>query len=277
MVQILMSETDDNNIIINFESNTIIPGSYVNAEYNIPEDYKLLQLEQIANDVSRVEFKDQNINPEKYKTNTNIISSYNDVIKHFTPSKDKYFITGITDSKAEIITKYFKKNDFVNSEQQLKPTNIPNVIKIVGDENNKPIIEVINFESNTIIRTNVKLNVPGLDINAMILSENSAGLVEYVLYLDTENPIKYIDLGNGLSRFMYMRSHSETESSVNMVLYDGIIEEPKIISEVFIDRGLNSAFERIKKLKNIKDINELGKVGLGYYKINTKGYNFKTT
>jgi hypothetical protein len=58
--------------------------------------------------------------------------------------------------------------------------------------------------------------------------------------------------------------------------YDGIIEEPKIISEVFIDRGLNSAFERTKKLKNVRDINELSKVGLGYYKINTKGYNFKT-
>jgi hypothetical protein len=62
-----------------------------------------------------------------------------------------------------------------------------------------------------------------------------------------------------------------------MVIYDSLIEEPKIISEVFIDRGLNSAFERVKKLKNIKNINELTKTGLGYYKINTKGYNFKTT
>ena len=101
--------------------------------------------------------------------------------------------------------------------------------------------------------------------------------MEYILYLDTENPIKYVDLGNGLSRFMFMRSHNETEPTANMVIYDSIIEEPKIISEVFIDRGLNSAFERVKKLKNIKNINELTKTGLGYYKINTKGYNFKTT
>ena len=40
-------------------------------------------------------------------------------------------------------------------------------------------------------------------------------------------------------------------------------------------QGLNSAFERMKKLKNITSINELNKLGLGYYKINTKGYDFK--
>jgi hypothetical protein len=72
-----------------------------------------------------------------------------------------------------------------------------------------------------------------------------------------------------------MRSHNQIESEANLVVYDGIIDEPKIVSEVFIDRGLNSAFERMKKLKNITSINELNKLGLGYYKINTKGYNFK--
>jgi hypothetical protein len=233
-------------------------------------------LEQISNDIVKAEFVGQNINPKKYITNKKIISSYNDVIEHFKPSPEKYFITGITDSKSLLITKYFNKNDFFNSDEMLKDVKNVDLVKFVGDENNGIIIEPNDFESNTIIRTNVKLDVPGLDLYAMILSENQSGLVEYVLYTETENPIKYIDLGGGLSRFMYMRSHDETQSSVNMVLYDGIIEEPKIISEVFIDRGLNSAFERIKKLKNIKNMNELNKVGLGYYKINTKGYNFKT-
>jgi hypothetical protein len=276
MIQVLISDVDDSNIVINLESNTILPGSYVNAEYNVPEDYKLRQLEQISNDIVKAEFVEQNINPKKYITNKKIISSYNDVIEHFKPSPEKYFITGITDSKSLLITKYFNKNDFFNSDEMLKDVENVDLVKFVGDENNGIIIEPNDFESNTIIRTNVKLDVPGLDLYAMILSENQSGLVEYVLYTETENPIKYIDLDGGLSRFMYMRSHDETQSSVNMVLYDGIIEEPKIISEVFIDRGLNSAFERIKKLKNIKDMNELNKVGLGYYKINTKGYNFKT-
>lgn len=274
MIQVLMSETD-NNIIVNLESNTILPGSYVNAEYNVPEDYKLLQLERISNEIIKAEVKSQNINPGGYKTNTKIISTYEDVIEHFTPSTEKYFITGITESKSQLITKYFKKSDFINTEESLKEIKRVNFRKIVGNESNEITVEPVDIESNNILRTRVKLDLPGLDLYAMILSETRAGLIEYVLYTETENPIKYIDLGNGLSRFMYMRSHDETETTVNMVLYDGIVEEPKIISEVFIDRGLNSAFERMKKLKNVKDINELGKVGLGYYKINTKGYNFK--
>jgi hypothetical protein len=72
-----------------------------------------------------------------------------------------------------------------------------------------------------------------------------------------------------------MRSNIEQPESANIILYEGFIEEPKIISEVFIDRGLNSGFEKIKKLKNVTTLNELNKMGLGYYKINKKGYNFK--
>lgn len=276
MKQVLLSTETDNNIIFNLESNTVLSGSLINAEYNVSEDYKLLQLEQISDNIIREEYLDQNINPAQYKTNTKIISTYEDVIEHFKPANDKYFITGVTQSKSELITKYFKKSDFVNSEEQLKPLKRLNLQKFNGNENNEKTLIENNVENNMLIRNKIKLDIPGLDVYCMIISENNDGLIEYVLYLDTKNPIKYIDLGNGLSNFMYMRSHDETQITANMVLYDGIIEEPKIISEVFIDRGINSAFERVKKLKNVQNLNELNKVGLGYYKINTKGYNFKT-
>jgi hypothetical protein len=276
MKQVLITE-NNNSIVISLESNTKLPGSYINADYNIPEDYKLQQLEAIANKISNNDVEPSDKVIQKYITNTKIISTYDDVINHFKPNPNKYFITGVTDSKASLITKYFKKSDFLKTAESLKPLKKLNFKKLTGDDSAN-LVEVENdVNLNHLIRTNVKLTIPGLDINAMILSENSTGLLEYILYLDTENPIKYVDLGNGLSRFMFMRSHNETEPTANMVIYDSIIEEPKIISEVFIDRGLNSAFERVKKLKNIKNINELTKTGLGYYKINTKGYNFKTT
>jgi len=276
MKQVLISGETDNSIIVNLESNTILPGSYISADYNVPDDYKLLQLEQIANKVTSLEsnlIKNTNTN---YLTNTKIVLTYEDVIEHFTPSSTKYFVTGVTDSKADLISKYFKKSDFLKTTETLKPTQKLEYKKIVGGENNEIVVQEESLAKNNIIRTRVKLDVPGLDIFAMILSETEVGILEYVLYLETENPIKYIDLGDGLCTFMYMRTHNDTEITANMVLYDGIIEEPKVISEVFIERGLNSAFERMKKLKNIKDINELTKTGLGYYKINTKGYNFKT-
>jgi hypothetical protein len=274
MKQVLISEIFDNNIVINLESNTVVPGSYINAEYNVPDDYKLQQLEQIANKVDPF-ITTKNVTP--YVTNTKIISTYDDVTNHFTPSPNKYFVTGFTESKSNLITKYFKKINFIKSAESLKPLKKLNFKKIVGDDGNAPIEVEETFDGNHNIRNRVKLNIPGLDIVAMILTENNSGLIEYVLYLDTENPIKYIDLGNGFARFIYMRSHYEETQTANMVIYDGIVEEPKIISEVFIDRGLNGAFERVKKLKNVKDMNELTKTGLGYYKINTKGYNFKTT
>jgi hypothetical protein len=272
-MQILIQENTDSKILIHLESNTILQGTYISAEYNISEDYKLNQLERIANMVDVID------NPKseqsEYITNTKIISTYKDVIEHFKPSNDKYFVTGITDSKVGLIDKYFRKEIFFNSDEQLKPFIKNNTKKIVGDENNKPIEIEEDYSTNTIIRTNVKLEIPGLNSSAMILSENQSTITEYVLYLDTENPIKYIDLGNGFATFTYMRSHISENEVGNIVLYEGFLEEPKIISEVFIDRGLNTAFEKIKKLKNIRNINELIKNGLGYYKINTNGYNFK--
>lgn len=267
MRQILLKDTDIK-LTINLEANVVIEGSYTRADYNTPEDYRISQLENIVNKLLP---NDININPNKFITNNKIISSYEDVIEHFKKSDDKYFVTGITDSKQTIITKYFNKNNFIKTDKVRK-----NII-LIGDDNNKPIELEPDLTDNHILRTKFKLDIPGLDIYGMILSENQNGLIEYVLYLETKNPIKYIDLGNGLSRFIYMRSHDdEQDVSPNIILYNSLIDEPKIISEVFIDRGLNSAFERIKKLKNTKNINELAKMGLGYYKINTKGFNFNT-
>jgi hypothetical protein len=192
------------------------------------------------------------------------------VIEHFKESPNKYFVTGVTDSKFNLISKFFNKRDLLNNN----PDRIK-LTKYIGNNNNETQIVEESLDNNNTIRTNIPLPIPGLDTTAMILNEIKTGYYEYVLYLNTENPVKYIDLPEGFTIFTYMRSHIETESTGNIVAYDGIIDEPKIISEVFIDRGINSAFEKIKKLKNVKSLDELNKLGLNYYKINTNGYNFR--
>ena len=108
----------------------------------------------------------------------------------------------------------------------------------------------------------------------MILLESDTRK-EYVLYLDTPNPIFYVDNSDGTTIFKFMRNNVDDKITPGLNYYSDIIDEPKILSEVFIDRGVNNAFEPIRKLKNINDLNELVKAGFGYYKINTKGYNFK--
>ena len=108
----------------------------------------------------------------------------------------------------------------------------------------------------------------------MILLESDAR-IEYVLYLDTPNPILYVDNANGNTIFKYMRNNLDEVVRPGLNYYSDMVDEPKVLSEVFIDRGTNNAFEPMRKLKNVKDLNELVKTGFGYYKINTRGYNFK--
>ncbi len=365
MTQILLKDVEQN-IIVHLESNTVLPGTYVNAEYQQPEDYKIKQLDKIADMVnttianaSRFELSSvQEVIAEPMpltKDNTKIllnisdtgitysfntdkptrpnISTYDAVMDHFTPTDKKVFITGITNSKFDAIDKYFPKTNVIKTVEKLKSemvfdktnyavtpnnetkfnailetnkdgnqiinlseikeptpskpnrTNVsvstPNkttISRLVGDPNNdnQPIPLEEDLADNKLVRLYVKFNIPGLNIMAMILKdEPTIKLSEYVLYLDTPNPIKYVDLGDGTSIFTYLRVDDLPNTTANMVLFDGYSEEPKILSEVFIDRGVNSPFERVKKLKNTKNLNELTKNGLGFYKINTKGYNFK--
>ena len=367
MTQILLNDVEQN-IIVHLESNTVLPGTYVNAEYQQPEDYKIKQLEKIADMVnttianaSRAELSLSMVQEVKAKSmplskdmtkavltvsNTGItydfnvdkagvpvVSTYDAVMDHFTPTDDKVFVTGITSSKFDVIDKYFPKTNVVKTVEKIRPKmifaqtnyatrlnlesrfnvmlerdkegnqrinlseikepaqNKPNktnislsaaketkISRFVGDSanDNKPVALQENLVDNKLVRLYVKFNIPGLNIMAMILKdEPTTKLSEYVLYLDTPNPIKYVDLGDGTTIFTYLRVDDLPDTTANMVLFDGYSEEPKILSEVFIDRGVNSPFERVKKLKNTKNLNELTKNGLGFYKINTKGYNFK--
>ena len=107
----------------------------------------------------------------------------------------------------------------------------------------------------------------------MILKNNR--ISEYILYVGTDYPIKYIDFPDGTTIFKYKRSPDGISNESNYLLYNNLVDEPKILSEVFIDRGVNNVFDPIKKLKNINNLNELIKSGLGFYKINTTGVNFK--
>lgn len=258
--QITINNDNDYQLLINLEAKTVIPGTYISADFNTPDDYRFIMLDNLVD-------KNVNIINKKYITNNKIISNYDEVIDHFKDSENKYFITGITESKIDLILKYFNKENFKLNTKQ--------IIKQYTSDNEHNLVELPNdLKLDTNIRVGVPLTIPGLNLTTMILNDSNFGEYEYVLYLNTENPIKYIDLGNGLAKFKFMRSHVESNETANLLLFDSIIEEPKIISEVFIDRGINSAFERVKKLKNIKNLEELTRTGLGYYKINTKGYNF---
>jgi hypothetical protein len=193
------------------------------------------------------------------------VSTLDDIKAHFLPSPEKYFIEGITDSKFSLLDLSYPKNVALKQYQQVNE-------KQVLLRNATGTIIATPPPAN--IRVGKRIEISGTNVVGMILLESDTR-IEYVLYLDTPNPIFYVDNVTGNTIFKYMRNNSNETVRPGLNYYSDMVDEPKILSEVFIDRGTNNAFEPMRKLKNIKGLNELVKTGFGYYKINTRGYNFK--
>ncbi len=202
---------------------------------------------------------------KNYVTNKNNISTFEEVKNHFLPSTEKYFIEGVTDSKFSLLDLSYPKNVAL---KQFENERTDKPIKIVDG---KGTIEKPAPEN---IRVGKRIEISGTNVVGMILLESDAR-IEYVFYLDTPNPIFYVDNATGNTIFKYMRNNLDETVKPGLNYYSDMVDEPKVLSEVFIDRGTNNVFEPIRKLKNVKDLNELVKTGFGYYKINTRGYNFK--
>lgn len=163
-------------------------------------------------------------------------------------------ITGTTDSKLYAILRY------------LKNIKLPDgVVKQINGVT--PELKVSDY-------LNMEIRIVGANITSMITRYDDIQK-EYTLYTDTDYPIKYIDFANGTTTFMFIKEPvTINTNSPLMVKYLGLIEEPKIDSTVFIDRGVLNVFEPVIKLKKIKSLNEMIKYGFGYYKINKEGFNF---
>ena len=88
MKQVLFNQDLDNKIVINIESNTILPGSYINADYK-SQDYQILEIENLIErlGVNRAESPKTEIK-SKFITNTKFIITYDDVVDHFKETPD---------------------------------------------------------------------------------------------------------------------------------------------------------------------------------------------
>jgi hypothetical protein len=286
----------DNNIekyrvTLNLESHIDANGTVILPYYNDP------MIQQIESTIEEVYPYNEMFKPaEKYITNDVIISTEDEVIKHFKESSEKYFIVGSTDSKFSLLDLSFTMERAMNldienrgrlSKTLVRNPRIDELVDIIsrtnGVENNSVRLELQNTEETISIdavtptkeiRYGKRIEISGTNVVGMILLDTDVRK-EYVLYLDTPNPIFYVDNPDNITRFKYMRNNIDEKVKPTLNYYSDTIDEPKVLSEVFINRGINNAFEPIKKLKNIKDLNELTKTGFGYYKINTRGYNFK--
>lgn len=86
--------------------------------------------------------------------------------------------------------------------------------------------------------------------------------------------IEYTDQ-NGITtyRFKPLKETGYPENIAYYLPYWGIIDEPILDSNLFINRGINNIFESVKRLKTVENIQELEKTGFGFFKLYSKGLN----
>jgi len=139
-------------------------------------------------------------------------------------------------------------------------------------------------ESKFYLLNNVIINDNQIPINEDILIEspnlyikvllNSNDRKIYKLFNKTNNNINnevtYIDNQDGITKFNYRVYKTTEDINVTMVAIDGVIDEPKIDTEVFIDRGFNNINEKMNKLKNSYSVFELQRYENGLFNVKNK-------
>lgn len=153
-----------------------------------------------------------------------------------------------------------KINEFRRYSKRDSDTDLYNPIwntgftYIISDSNNK-LKQITNEFENEIELSNQKL-------------------YEYKIWVsgNTNSEIRYKDIGGDLSEITFKskglnhnNSNEFNKIKENNLL--GVVYEPKIKIDVFIDRGQNSSFDRHIKLSEIKSVQDLENYGNGFFKI----------
>jgi hypothetical protein len=223
-------------------------GMFTNTEFiatnNTPVDYSLL-IDKLS--VSGYTF------PFMTNSSNFTISSNNPDIRLINKLESDYFINGgqvsaNTESRLNEVKTYKLKNPFildfdVKSEEYVNYSGktIMGVNRVTQIGNN--ITYVIDADKNDVnIGTNKQKNG--------------------FLFVDSSSSTTLNYLGQGWN---------DTNLSLSAITKEeylfGIISKPEIKSDVFIDRGITTIFEKQLKLSEITNLDELTKYGRGFYNI----------
>lgn len=156
------------------------------------------------------------------------------------------FITGTTTSKLSFIKKSFAPNDFaVGKNVVIRGTNIKAVVTADDTEYKSYRMYLVN------------------DYNAQGATD------EY------EYPSIWYEEKNGITTYKYKvpKDTGYSADTAFILQHLGIIDEPNIDTNLFINRGINNVFESFKRLKTVTNIQELEKTGFGFFKLYNGGIN----
>ncbi len=95
----------------------------------------------------------------------------------------------------------------------------------------------------------------------------------------TINQVQYYDFPNGVSIY-YAESSGLTENNITAVpitkdeILIKVIDQPQILTNVFVERGKNSAYERIQRLGEVDNLGDMINYGYGYYGVKNADKNY---
>lgn len=190
---------------------------------------------------------DVNIKKIKYNIDDIIYTSFIEEI----PQKEIYSLNNLDKEKvAEVIN--YKKTTTVQDtnviDNQIKGTNI--VQKFIRDKSKEG--------ENNLVKSVKKIKTFNFDLDGKLKEGEILGEANNIK-TDT------IFETNKLSFDSFVEEKIYKEEK-----YIGLISDPIIESEVFMERDISSVFERHQRLSEIEDINQLEVYRNGYYKtINT--------
>ena len=95
---------------------------------------------------------------------------------------------------------------------------------------------------------------------------------KYTFTDSNNNLTTYDDTGDGSSIISYTANGLNEDNAINLPSFKneellGVIGKPKVEVDVFIDRGVNNAFDKRIKISEIKTLEALEKYGNGFFKI----------
>ena len=184
-----------------------------------------------------------------------------------TTLSHEYRVTGLTESSY-----YEYPNTIVTGTTESRAKDATTY-----DKNNK---YVLNFDTNSQIYTDFKGNI----INGVDRITHMGNPLVYVFGADKNDvAIGTINQQNGIvfqdstgntvvSSFSFVgQGYNMTNTSLSAITKEeylfGIISTPEVKSDIFIDRGITTVFERHLKLSEITNLNELQRYGRGYYNL----------
>jgi hypothetical protein len=159
-------------------------------------------------------------------------------------------ITAQTESKLEDVKSYSNVNQYelnFNTDNEL-------YVNFSGET-----INGVNRVTQLGLETKYVFDVGSNDVNIGTTNQKNG-----LLYVDnsatTNTTVSYIGQG-----------WNETTLSLSAITKEeylfGIISKPEVKSDIFIDRGITTIFEKQLKLSEIKNLDELARYGKGYYNL----------